>query len=1207
MSERPVELQAILTEVRRRWTQRSLLCAWTLGAAAAATVVLAGLGAALLVARDGIPLVVTVGVVFAVAAFAIARALWPCLRTPTDKQLARFVEERVNGLDDVVVTAVDYAARPDASPRMRDVLSADAGRALAALNLDSVVSRDSIRQAAFRAAAATAVLAVAVACFAPSVSRGANITAAHLFPARFVIDVTPGTTKISAGQELTITARLRGLVDEMVPTLTVLVGDESRAVRMLPGTEPGVFTVTIDNVDASFAYRVNVAAARSDDYTITVIRPPRVERIDLHYEFPRGLGLEPRTDEDSGDIYGPAGTKVRLMVTADKAIREAFLLLDDGTKLPLNGREQVLDGALTIDEDGSYRIALADHDGLQSPGDTEYFIRTLDDRPPDVRILRPASDKQVTPLEEVLIEARADDDFGIASFDLVFQSATGKEHVVPLRGMRGGLTASGLHTLFMEDLGVQPGDFVTYYARARDVNRGRRTAEARSDIFFLEVKPFEEEFVAAQSQSMGQGAGQQGSDLQELAEAQKEIIVATWKLDARSRRARDTGSTKDIEAVAKAQSDLRTRAEQASAQAARTSGDPRRRRGQGPAPGGDPLGKAVEAMGRAVNELDQQSTTKALPHEMEALNHLLKAEADVRRRQVSRQQQAGGGGGMNRSEADLSNLFDQELRKRQETNYETPNSTEAREDARQEDPLERIRDLARRQDALNRQQADLMRNRDQLEETELKRQLERLTREQNELRQQAETLAQRMQQQAPRNQQPQSGESQSSQSKSGQASVNGQSGGSSQQESRRLRDISEDMRNAATGMRRQDPSQASESGSRAAQRLRDLEKQMQTARPDDRRRALGDLQLETRQLADAQRRLANEAGRTAPGQAGDDARRRLAGEQERLAERAERLQDQVKQLSRTGQAQGDERNATNDAARELERQKLADRMRQSAEALRQQGGREGQGQPAKPDPSRQTAREGEELARALDRVADRLGAAAGTQDTNSRRLSDSLSKTQELRDKVADLERSIEQLQREGQQQSAGQKPEERADAQGRQQTSSPQGQDSPAPRQGPQQGQAGQQGQSSSGQQSADGRDGSAGQQGGSAGGNGGRVQQLQREVNERMRAAERLAEEIRRDNPGMQVPNNQESWWRSTSAPGTEAFKQDFARWDSLKKNLLVALEGVESKVSSELRANENKERLNAGGHVAVGEAYRDLVDKYYRSLASPRKGGR
>ena len=88
------------------------------------------------------------------------------------------------------------------------------------------------------------------------------------------------------------------------------------------------------------------------------------------------------------------------------------------------------------------------------------------------------------------------------------------------------------------------------------------------------------------------------------------------------------------------------------------------------------------------------------------------------------------------------------------------------------------------------------------------------------------------------------------------------------------------------------------------------------------------------------------------------------------------------------------------------------------------------------------------------------------------------------------------------------------------------------------------------------------------------------------------------------MQGPTGDEGWWRSFSAPGTEAFKQDFSRWESLKKNLMVALEDVETKLSTELRERENKQRLNAGGHEAVSENYRGLVDKYYRSLAVPRK---
>jgi hypothetical protein len=1193
MSERANQLTAILNEVRRRWTRRSLLRAATLGAAAAATVVLAGWTASMLVASQGIPLLVVAALVIPAAMFIVARSLWPLRHAPTDRQIARLIEEREDRLDDVVATAVDYAARPDAAPRMRDALFDDAARALASLplDLDQIVSRASVRSAALRAAAAAAMLLVAMAVYAPFASRAANVASAYLFPARLTVDVTPGFAKVREGRPLTITARIGGLEGEVVPTLTVAVGQESRAVQMSQAAEPGVFSVTLDKVVASFAYNVSAANARSDNYTVTVIRPPRVERIDLHYEFPKGVGLEPRTDEDSGDIYGPPGTRVRLAIAADKPIRSAHLQLGGGHQLPLTGDGQMLDGALTIDEDGSYRIALVDHDGLESAGDTEYFIRTMDDRPPDVRIVRPASDKHVTALEEVQIEARADDDFGIASLDLVFQTPDGKERSVALKG-GGALTATGLHMLFMEDLGVQPGDFVTYYARARDVNRGRRSAEARSDIFFLEVKPFEEEFVAAQSQQMGAGGGMQGGALEGLAEAQKQIIVATWNLDARARRAGGAAAEQDIKAVAKAQAELRERAEQASAQTLRANDPRRRRRTGGPAPGDDPIGKAVEAMGRAVSELDKRSMAQALPHEREALNQLLRAEAENRRRQVTRSQQAGGGGGQNRAEADLSTLFDQELRKRQQTNYETPNSTEERPEEKREDSLERIRELARRQDALNRQQRELARHREQMDEAELKRQLERLTREQNELRQQAQQLAQQMQ----------SGQS----GRSGQAGESGRRG-QGQEESRRLREISEDMRNAATGMRQQDGESASQSGDRAVERLRDLERQMQTSRPDDRRRALGDLQLETRQLADQQRRLANETNRAARGQSGDDTRRRLAGEQERLAERAERLEQQVQRMARAGQGNESERRATDDAARELEQQNLADRMRQSAERVRQ-----GAGQDAKQ----------QDIASALDSIADRLSAASGAQDADSRRASQQLGRAQDLRDRLNELGRSIEQLQREGEQAqhdprvtNNGQKNGEKngqkdgpKDGQKNGSNGQSAGQQQ-AESQTPQRANGGQQGQSPSsqsgeGREASQGREGATGQAGGATGGSGGRLEQLQREVNDQMREAARLAESLRRDVPGMQGGNNDEGWWRSFSAPGTEAFKQDFSRWESLKKNLLVALEDVETKLSGELRERENKQRLNAGGHDAVSEPYRSLVDKYYRSLAAPRK---
>ncbi len=82
-------------------------------------------------------------------------------------------------------------------------------------------------------------------------------------------------------------------------------------------------------------------------------------------------------------------------------------------------------------------MQLTDADGLRGGAETEYFIRLMDDRPPDVRILRPNGDQQITALEEVAIEARADDDYGVASFDLVYSVAGRPERTTPFGRVSG--------------------------------------------------------------------------------------------------------------------------------------------------------------------------------------------------------------------------------------------------------------------------------------------------------------------------------------------------------------------------------------------------------------------------------------------------------------------------------------------------------------------------------------------------------------------------------------------------------------------------------------------------------------------------------------------------------------------------------------------------------------------------------------------------
>ncbi|MGC4082887.1 MAG: hypothetical protein QM736_12425 [Vicinamibacterales bacterium] len=119
---------------------------------------------------------------------------------------------------------------------------------------------------------------------------------------------------------------------------------------------------------------------------------------------------------------------------------------------------------------------------------------------------RPASDSRVTRLEEVEIAAEAQDDFGVSALELVYAVRGGSEKVVPLGIPPRSTSVTGRYVLYLEDLDVTPGDFISYYVKARDLPRGKRASESRSDIFFLEVKPFEEEFTLAQTQAAMGGA-----------------------------------------------------------------------------------------------------------------------------------------------------------------------------------------------------------------------------------------------------------------------------------------------------------------------------------------------------------------------------------------------------------------------------------------------------------------------------------------------------------------------------------------------------------------------------------------------------------------------------------------------------------------------------------------------------------------------------
>ena len=174
----------------------------------------------------------------------------------------------------------------------------------------------------------------------------------------------------------------------------------------------------------------------------------------------------------------------------------------------------------------------------------EFAVNVLANKPPDLKLVLPSRDVQVSPLEEVELKANAWDDFGLRRVGVNYLAADGDvQDLVLGEAIEGKKRVEVQYLLAFEELKAQADDLVSYHFWAEDVAPGGAIRRTASDMFFAEVRPFEEIFRQGQPQAGGesqesqQGAGGEG---EQLAELQKQIINGTWKLIRRETAAEPT-------------------------------------------------------------------------------------------------------------------------------------------------------------------------------------------------------------------------------------------------------------------------------------------------------------------------------------------------------------------------------------------------------------------------------------------------------------------------------------------------------------------------------------------------------------------------------------------------------------------------------------------------------------------------------------------
>jgi len=696
-----------------------------------------------------------------------------------------------------------------------------------------------------------------------------------------IIAVKPGSTTVRRNSDLSIVASMQGFAPEHADVYVRFDDEQSWQKASMQsqadrdGRESWAFKLYA--LRGPLHYYVASGDTRSPEHKIGVADLPKIEKVRLTYSYPPWTGLNTQTDEAQRDIRAVAETEVEVEVFADKNL-EAPALVVDGQPNQIRAVGNTGVGTLTVSKPGDYYIGAKVLDEFVALTE-DYTIEVIEDNKPTVEIVKPGRDWRATNIEEVPVRVRAEDDFRLQDVELRYAVNGGKWQAVNLDA--GSRETNDESMLRMEDLGtlqhsldtklpaqLAPGDLVSYYAVAKD-----RSKQVQTDLFMVQVQPFERRFT--QNQAAGGGGGGGDDEQGAISERQKEILLATWNLqrsDSNPNGAKKTRQQliENASMLAELQTTLAT---QARTVAERTRARVSLEEDEHVKVFVEAMEAAAKVMDPAAQHLKQFKLADAVPIEQQALQQLLRAESAFRDVQVSMQQRSASSGGGSEAARNFSEMFELEM-DLEKNQYETQSQL-SQESRQQEldDVLRRLKELAQRQEKLAQQAS-----REAIAMKEQRWRQEQLRREAEDLKRRLAELAKEQQGQT------------SSGAQSGDPNATGQSAGESADER-----MANGTSNGQQSERRSGNKRDERTRKQLEETIKSLDKALDEMRAANTNGGASDKEGSDKNSRSSGQQQGKPGGPSAVGQAGEDSQSRSASTQS--AEQAGRnLRQAVKQM-----------------------------------------------------------------------------------------------------------------------------------------------------------------------------------------------------------------------------------------------------------------------------------------------------------------------
>jgi hypothetical protein len=664
--------------------------------------------------------------------------------------------------------------------------------------------------------------------------------------------VEPGSTQIEKGSDLLVSVRFSDDFSDDLLLIAESPSGESQSVRMQRSLRDPIASATIRKIKEPLRYRIESVSKNSERFEVGVFEHPAVLQSDASIQSPAYAQQDDKTISNTRRVSIVDGAQIRWSLKLNKPVVSAEWIDEKGQSTLLEGNPQNLieysiGNAPT--ESMRYRLKLTDAEGRSEKTAEEFVVKIIPNREPELKLIS-AVDQRVSAIQEMIVGARVQDDFGIHRTGIRVSVGDSEPSDVELisPGESTKKKSELQHLIDLESLQAKADQLVTYHFWTEDLDRDGQPRRIESEMYFAEVRPFEETFRetdASATQQRQEQQQQQGSEsaqqAEELAELQKKILSATWNL---------------LRGIPKSNTDARQSIQEQlpilleSQNQALEQTEALKEQLQAPNAAQDLL-KVQSSMREAIAELNQSGSETpsialrgAIKQMRGAYEGLLRLRAREHEVSQSQQQQSSSQKSQSASQRNRQEQIQQLRLEQDPSRYEEesqPMTEEANSEREMRQVMNRLDELARRQEDLNEQVRELdlalQSAKDEQEKKELQERLEQLREDQQELVEDADELLERMNEPESRN---------------------------ALEESRRqIENAREQMQQSERQLREAQPSAALNSGTRAEQSVDQTREQLREQSSESLQRDVQQLieqaQKVTKNQAELERQLREQA------------------------------------------------------------------------------------------------------------------------------------------------------------------------------------------------------------------------------------------------------------------------------------------------------------------------------------------------------------